>query len=281
MSYQLDYGSRYTATDQSRSSFDDASNAEVNAQLKPVDAFVTDMTVAANVDGHKFDGVDLFLFHPHTDPDISEDNLKQMADLIASKGLKVGSLVAPVWGGTVGDSAMGTDEQQQKFLLAIEKACRVAKLLNQAGVSFAVLGAEESCTGDPARRAGNEFLFQMQALTNIEVLNGYSVQKIVAACPHCFNTLKNEYPQLGGTYEVFHHSQFIEQAVEPLLKGKRLMPLAQAQQTKRLLANAREELLQPTEQALKKPPRITVTRAKAQPQALPLLRQVLAELDGQ
>ena len=75
-------------------------------------------------------------------------------------------------------------------------------------------------------------------------------------------------------------AQFIEQAVEPLLKGKRLMPLAQAQQTKRLLANAREELLQPTEQALKKPPRITVTRAKAQPQALPLLRQVLAELDG-
>ena len=93
-----------------------------------------DMTVAANVDGHKFDGVDLFLFHPHTDPDISEDNLKKMADLIASKGLKVGSLVAPVWGGTVGDSAMGTDEQQQKFLLAIEKACRVAKLLNKHGV---------------------------------------------------------------------------------------------------------------------------------------------------
>ena len=77
------------------------------------------------------------------------------------------------------------DERAKKVTKA------VAKLLNHAGVSFAVLGAEESCTGDPARRAGNEFLFQMQAMTNIEVLNGYSVQKIVAACPHCFNTLKN------------------------------------------------------------------------------------------
>jgi sugar phosphate isomerase/epimerase len=108
---------------------------EPNTDHPPISLeHMLDMTVAANVDGHKFDGVDLFLFHPHTDPDISEDNLKQMADLIASKGLKVGSLVAPVWGGTVGDSAMGTDEQQQKFLLAIEKACRIAKLLNKHGV---------------------------------------------------------------------------------------------------------------------------------------------------
>ena len=108
---------------------------EPNTDHPPISLeHMLDMTVAADVDGHKFDGVDLFLFHPHTDPDISEDNLKQMADLIASKGLKVGSLVAPVWGGTVGDSAMGTDEQQQKFLLAIEKACRIAKLLNQHGV---------------------------------------------------------------------------------------------------------------------------------------------------
>ena len=93
-----------------------------------------ELTVAANVDGHKFDGVDLFLFHPHTDPDISPDALKAMADKIAGKGLNVGSLVAPVWGGTVGDSAMGSDEQQKKFLLAIEKACRIAKQLNQHGV---------------------------------------------------------------------------------------------------------------------------------------------------
>lgn len=89
-----------------------------------------------------------------------------------------------------------------------------AKILNQAGIKFAVLGTEESCTGDPARRAGNEFLFQMQALTNIEVLNGYGVQKIVTACPHCFNTLKNEYPALGGTYEVIHHSTFLQQLLD-------------------------------------------------------------------
>lgn len=85
------------------------------------------------------------------------------------------------------------------------------KILNKAGVDFAVLGTEESCTGDPAKRAGNEFLFQMQAVTNIEVLNGYGVKSIVTACPHCFNTLKNEYPGLGGNYEVMHHTKFINQ----------------------------------------------------------------------
>ena len=88
------------------------------------------------------------------------------------------------------------------------------ELLQNANVSFAVLGPEESCTGDPAKRAGNEFLFQMQASTNIEVLNGYQVKKIVTACPHCFNTLKNEYPQLGGQYEVLHHTQFLHQLIE-------------------------------------------------------------------
>lgn len=88
------------------------------------------------------------------------------------------------------------------------------ELLQSANVSFAVLGPEESCTGDPAKRAGNEFLFQMQASTNIEVLNGYQVKKIVTACPHCFNTLKNEYPQLGGQYEVLHHTQFLHQLIE-------------------------------------------------------------------
>ena len=84
-----------------------------------------------------------------------------------------------------------------------------AKILNKANVSFAVLGSEEGCTGDPAKRAGNEFLYQMQALSNIEVLNGYNIKKIVTTCPHCFNTLKNEYPELGGNYDVIHHTQFI------------------------------------------------------------------------
>lgn len=84
-----------------------------------------------------------------------------------------------------------------------------ASLLQKANIEFAILGQEEGCTGDPAKRAGNEFLFQMQALMNIEVLNSYEIKKIVTACPHCFNTLKNEYPQLGGTYEVLHHTQFL------------------------------------------------------------------------
>lgn len=88
------------------------------------------------------------------------------------------------------------------------------KILNKAGVKFAVLGTEESCTGDPARRAGNEFTFQMLALSNIETLNMYGVKKIVTACPHCFNTLKNEYPALGGNYEVLHHSEFLQQLID-------------------------------------------------------------------
>lgn len=87
------------------------------------------------------------------------------------------------------------------------------KILNTVGTNFAVLGTEESCTGDPARRAGNEFLFQMQAMSNIQVLNGYNIKKIVTACPHCFNTLKNEYPELGGNYEVIHHSTFLQQLI--------------------------------------------------------------------
>lgn len=84
------------------------------------------------------------------------------------------------------------------------------RLLNRANVEFAVLGTEESCTGDPAKRAGNEFLFQMQAVTNIEVMNAYGIKKVVTACPHCFNTIKNEYPGLGGNYEVVHHTQFLK-----------------------------------------------------------------------
>ena len=104
------------------------------------------------------------------------------------------------------------------------------RLLNKAEVDFAVLGTEESCTGDPAKRSGNEFLFQMQAVTNIDVLNAYDVKKIVTACPHCFNTLKNEYPSLGGDYKVMHHTQFLKNLLDEgrltiqggKFKGKRI-----------------------------------------------------------
>jgi Fe-S oxidoreductase len=88
------------------------------------------------------------------------------------------------------------------------------KILHKAGVSFAVLGTEESCTGDPAKRSGNEFLFQMQAMANIEVMNAYQVTRIVTTCPHCFNTLKNEYPSLGGKYQVMHHTTFINALIK-------------------------------------------------------------------
>ena len=99
-----------------------------------------------------------------------------------------------------------------------DRAKRITKafvrILNRANVPFAVLGTEESCTGDPAKRAGNEFLFQMQEMTNIEVMNAYEVTKIVTACPHCFNTIKNEYPELGGKYEVVHHTQFLKSLLD-------------------------------------------------------------------
>jgi Fe-S oxidoreductase len=88
-----------------------------------------------------------------------------------------------------------------------------AEILNKVGMDYAILGKEEACTGDPARRAGNEFLFQMMAYQNIQVLNGYGIKKIVTTCPHCFNTLKNEYPELGGTYEVIHHTTLIQQLI--------------------------------------------------------------------
>ena len=104
------------------------------------------------------------------------------------------------------------------------------RLLNKAEVSFGVLGIEESCTGDPAKRAGNEFLFQMQAVSNIEVLNTYNIKKIVTTCPHCFNTIKNEYPSLGGSYDVIHHTQLLDQLIKDgrikvekdLYKGKKI-----------------------------------------------------------
>lgn len=100
------------------------------------------------------------------------------------------------------------DPRSQKISVAL------TKLLDAAGVTFAILGDEEACTGDPARRAGNEFLFQMLAHQNIATLDGYGVTKIVASCPHCFNTLKNEYPELGGNYEVVHHTQLIKQLIQ-------------------------------------------------------------------
>ncbi len=100
------------------------------------------------------------------------------------------------------------DERAQKITRDI------CKILQHVGINFAILGTEESCTGDPAKRAGNEFLFQMQAMTNIQVLDGYDIKKIVTGCPHCFNTIKNEYPSLGGNYEVIHHSQLIQQLID-------------------------------------------------------------------
>jgi len=99
------------------------------------------------------------------------------------------------------------DQRSQKITRAF------AAILNKVGISYAILGKEEACTGDPARRAGNEFLFQMMAYNNIQVLNGYGIQKIVTTCPHCFNTLKNEYPELGGNYEVIHHTTFLQQLI--------------------------------------------------------------------
>ena len=116
------------------------------------------------------------------------------------------------------------DERAKKITKAF------VKILHNAGVDFAVLGAEESCSGDPAKRAGNEFLFQMQAMTNIEVMNAYEVKKIVTTCPHCFNTLKNEYPELGGKYEVIHHTQLLRDLLDDgrmtiaqgTFKGKRI-----------------------------------------------------------
>ena len=116
------------------------------------------------------------------------------------------------------------DERAKKITKAF------VKILNNSGISYAVLGSEESCTGDPAKRSGNEFLFQMQAIANIEVMNGYGVTKIVTTCPHCFNTLKNEYPELGGNYQVEHHTQFLKKLLDEgkmtlqggRFKGKRI-----------------------------------------------------------
>lgn len=99
------------------------------------------------------------------------------------------------------------DDRAKKITRAI------VRILDHVKIKFAILGMEETCTGDPAKRAGNEFLFQMQAMQNITTLNNYSIKKIVTGCPHCFNTLKNEYPALGGNYEVIHHTQLVQQLI--------------------------------------------------------------------
>ncbi|MFZ1704252.1 MAG: (Fe-S)-binding protein [Saprospiraceae bacterium] len=126
--------------------------------------------------------------------------VKTMAEMTA-EGLQPEVLF---WVGCAGSY----DARAQKVTKAF------ATILQQCGVSFAILGNEEQCTGDPARRAGNEFIFQMLAIQNIQTLNMYSVTRIVTACPHCFNTLKNEYPALGGHYEVVHHTQFLQELLD-------------------------------------------------------------------
>ena len=127
-------------------------------------------------------------------------NIPTMAELMA-QGQKPEILF---WVGCAGSF----DDRAKKITKAI------AKILKHSDVSFGILGNEESCTGDPAKRAGNEFLFQMQAMQNIQVMNGYEVQKIVTGCPHCFNMLKNEYPEMGGEYEVIHHTQLINELIK-------------------------------------------------------------------
>ncbi|MEO5996517.1 MAG: (Fe-S)-binding protein [Chitinophagaceae bacterium] len=117
------------------------------------------------------------------------------------------------------------DQRAQKITKAF------VSILNKVGINYAILGKEELCTGDPVRRAGNEFMFQMMAYQNIQILNNYNIKKIVTACPHCFNTISNEYPELGGHYEVVHHSTFLQQLIDGgkikmveggFFKGKRI-----------------------------------------------------------
>lgn len=126
-------------------------------------------------------------------------NVPTMADMMAS-GENPEILF---WVGCAGSF----DQRAQKITKAF------ASILNKVGIKYAILGKEEMCTGDPVRRAGNEFMFQMMAYQNIQILNGYGIKKIVTACPHCFNTLKNEYPDLGGHYEVIHHTQLLQQLI--------------------------------------------------------------------
>ena len=141
--------------------------------------------------------------------------VKTMADWIA-EGKEAEILF---WVGSAGSF----DDRAKKITRAF------VKILNKAKVNFGVLGIEESSSGDAAKRAGNEFLFQMQAMMNIEVMNAYNVKRIVTTCPHSYNTIKNEYKSLGGNYEVLHHTEFIDElinngklSISGDLKGKRI-----------------------------------------------------------
>ena len=122
-----------------------------------------------------------------------------------------------------------------------------AQLLTQAGVKFAIMGREEKCSGDPARRIGNEFLFETLAKENVENLNRYEVKKVITACPHCFNTFKNEYPQYGGMFEVYHHSEYLARLVD---EGK-LKPLVAVDREGYV---SRPVLLRPAERCLRRTP---------------------------
>ena len=139
-------------------------------------------------------------------------NVPTMADLVA----KSETPEILFWVGCSGSY----DVRAQKITRAF------ASILEKINIKYAILGKEEMCTGDPARRAGNEFMFQMMAYQNIQTLNGYGIKKIVTACPHCFNILKNEYPELGGHYEVIHHAVFLQQLIdEGKIKMKEEGPL--------------------------------------------------------
>jgi Fe-S oxidoreductase len=127
-------------------------------------------------------------------------NVNTMADMMASGQ----SPEILFWVGCAGSF----DQRAQKITKAF------ATILDKVGINYAILGKEEMCTGDPARRAGNEFLFQMMAYQNIQTLNNYGIKKIVTTCPHCFNIIKNEYPELGGSYEVIHHTVFLQQLID-------------------------------------------------------------------
>ena len=135
--------------------------------------------------------------------DLRKNNFMQVPTMaeLAAKGEAPDILF---WVGCAGSY----DQRAQKITRA------VASILNKVGVNYAILGKEELCNGDPARRAGNEFIFQMMAYQNIQVLNNYGVKKIVTACPHCFNVLLNEYPELGGRYEVIHHTVLLQQLID-------------------------------------------------------------------
>ena len=141
---------------------------------------------------------------------------------------------------TMGEMAMKGEEPEILFWVGCagsfdQRAQKITKafvtILNHIGIRFAILGKEEMCNGDPARRAGNEFLFQMMAYQNIQILNGYNIKKMVTTCPHCFNIFKNEYPKLGGNYEIVHHATFLQELIDQgkvkiegggAFKGKRI-----------------------------------------------------------